>query len=165
MLSILATRKLYPDAEFCCITKLKEFMGMKIIPWEEIEDLMLRFFQWNEIPYHLNHWMCFSDWARFFFLGSYPDTLYLDTDCWILKRFDFENETKVRYSYGNICLLYAPGNGSASRFIALLKEQAKRNVGLLVDFANRLPEFAEPIPQEFYSHKRNYQEVSDAMEV
>jgi hypothetical protein len=147
--SIEATRALYPDADFFCITKLKAFMSFTVVPWFDLMEEMIRFLGFSSMPWRWNEWMCFSDWARFYWLGMNPNTLYLDTDARMLKRYEF-GDVPV-YSPRNICLLY-PGNCGA-RFLDLLKTRPR--VNLLLNLFIPLSAWAQPMPEGHFRHAKD----------
>lgn len=149
--AVHATLDLYPDAEYSCITRNKHFISdrFQIIPWDEILFQMLNHFGLRGVPYRWLDPVAFSDWARFWFLGLCGDTLYLDTDCRMLKRYDFGGEAVQ--SLGNICLLYTPKLPDRGKILRLQEERAKVNIGLLIDFAYKLGWKA--IPAEYFQHK------------
>ncbi len=154
--AIAETMNLYPEAEYYCITKMHHFFSdkFKVIPWMVVMEEMMLFFGFQTIPYEWNRYMCFSDWARFWYLGNNADTLYLDTDCRMLKRYDFANEWRILYPEGNICILYSPDNAKGERLLALLDEQARKHVGLLLGFYQKMnPEWSATIPNEYFRHK------------
>lgn len=147
---VTGTLSLYPDAEAFCITKAPKFMGMKVIPWMEVLGKMKAFFGFQKTPYAWNNPMCFSDWARFWFLANNDNTLYLDTDCRMKARFDFETNGAFVQSDGNICLLYAPKGWNGNSLLLKLKDRARERVNLLYDFRSKLD--AEKLPVWWYSH-------------
>jgi hypothetical protein len=69
--------KIYPEAKFQVITTLKEFFGMQIIDANEILDKLNDEFS---IGINLTDPICFSDYARYYWLARNPKTLYIDTD-------------------------------------------------------------------------------------
>lgn len=72
--------KIYPKANFICITADSEFYGMATVPFEH----------WIEkynIP--MSDMMGLSDYIRFDYLSENPDTLYLDTDTYCTKKMPF----------------------------------------------------------------------------
>jgi hypothetical protein len=154
--AIEATLELYPDAEYSCITRNKHFVSdqFSIIPWDEILFQMLNHFGLRNVPYRWLEPMTFSDWARFWHLSHTPDTLYLDTDCRMLTRYDFQAQGKAMYSPGNICLLYTPKGFDGRHFLDLMEARAKVNIGLLLDFHYKMrPEWAAPAPADCFRHK------------
>ena len=71
--------EVYPDANFKVITNLKEFFGFKIIDaYEILENLKVFNVDFNDPIW-------FSDYARYYWLCRYPNTLYLDTDTFCLS--------------------------------------------------------------------------------
>lgn len=154
--AIEATLSLYPEARASCITRLKHFVSdqFEIIPWDDILFQMMNHFGFRSIPYKWMDPVTFSDWARFWYLGNNGDTLYLDTDCKMLKRYAFEKEFKAIYSPGNICLLYAPDGFKRENFLAMLEARARQHVGILMDFAGKFGSaWAKEIPSEYFQHR------------
>lgn len=152
--AIAATMNLYPDAEYFCITTLGHFFSdaFKVISWDYVMDCMLRSFDFQERPYRWNEYMCFSDWARFWYLGNHGDTLYLDTDAQMLKRYEFGGD-KVIYPEREICLLYSPASEARIKLLDLLEQRAGQHVNLLIDFAGKLnPAWSTTISREFFHH-------------
>ena len=152
--AIASTMNLYPDANFLCITKLHHFFSdrFQVISWDSVMQEMKAHFKFKEIPYGWNGYMCFSDWARFWYLGNHGDTLYLDTDAKMLKRFEFGD--KVVCPKREICLLYCP-EGMGGNLISLLDARARQHVTLLLDFAEKMdPAWSEPISREYFHHYR-----------
>lgn len=143
---VKGTLSLYPDAEVYCITKAKIFPGMKVIPWEEMLGKMKAFLGLKRTPYAWHNPICFSDWARFFFLAHNPNTLYLDTDCRLKARFDFE--THAGAVHAGIFLLYAHYDGLP--LLRMLKDRASQRVNLLNDFGDKLG--WEALPSFWYQH-------------
>jgi hypothetical protein len=152
-----STMSLYPDAEYFCISRFPTFHSDRftMINWFEMMEQMRSHFGLKATPYRWQDPVCFSDWARFWFLGMNGDTLYLDTDAEMVKLFDFEAECKVVYSPGNICLLYTPKVFQREHFLVLQEAQAKKSIGLLMGFHTRFsPSWATAIPQEYFRHRR-----------
>lgn len=107
------TRALYPDADYYCVTEDNEIMPFaKKISWSKEKNKLKKFYGLKTFPKQWKNFITFSDWYRFYFLINNPNTLFLDTDCKMVKYFDFENEEKVIYAEQEICLLYAPKNNS-----------------------------------------------------
>lgn len=71
--------EVYPDASFKVITQLKEFFGMEIISLVEV----LRFLR--EYKIDLDNPLMFADYARYYWLSIYPNTLYIDTDAFCIS--------------------------------------------------------------------------------
>jgi hypothetical protein len=147
------TLDLYPDANVQCITQSDQFVSdhIGIIPWNEILFTMTSIFGFRDIPFRWHDPMTFSDWARFFWLGTHPDTLYLDTDCRMLKPYPFEDDGLMIHSPGNICLMYSPLTGLAARLLWILKNHQP---AILMDTIHHFhPSWSKPIPEEYFRHK------------
>lgn len=99
-------------------------------------------------PYEWLNPMCFSDWARFWFLAGHPNTLYLDTDCRMKARFEFEHHKEFVRGEGDIHLLYAPVGFRGAHMIHMLKE--RRRINLLHDFRNKLE--GDVLPRHWFTH-------------
>jgi len=144
-----ATELIYPDAEYICITKEPTFRGYTVIPWEEVGEALLRFKGWKTLPYHWNHPLIFSDWARFWFLGNCWDTLYLDTDARMLERIEFGE--KVRYSPNDTHVMYSPQNGAGGHLLPILREHSTpvfhHTIVYRFDSA-----WSEPLSRDSYHH-------------
>jgi hypothetical protein len=140
---------LYPDAKAFCITKQSEFMGMTVVPWENAKGQMAAFLRIPKDTYAWNDPMTFADWARFWFLAQNPNTLYLDTDCRMKARYDFE--THGRDTHAGIFLLYANAANEGLSILRMLRERAEQRVNLLNDFGEKLG--WEELPDHWYQHK------------
>lgn len=151
--AIEATTALYPEAKRLCITRQKAFLpGFEIVPWDNLRDSMTRHFGFRSPPYAWNNPVTFSDWARFFWLATHGDTLYLDTDAKMLKLYAFGPE--MVYSKGNICLLYVPKDFDGARFLSMLGRRAKLHVGILMDFAYKFDvRWSKPIDSSYFQHR------------
>lgn len=111
--AIAKTHVLYPDSKFLFMTKGTSIFDYQIIlNWEKEKRKMLKFYGLSSLPKEWESYMPFSDWFRFYFLINNPGTLFLDTDCWMNNRFDFENQDRIINPENEICLLYAPKNNS-----------------------------------------------------
>lgn len=153
-MAIRATQGIYPEASYACITRLPEFLGMRVIPWDEVAEEMRVFFGFKHLPYTWHDPRTFSDWARFWYLGTHGETLYLDTDARMTARYAFQKEFKVVYSPGNICLLYAPKGFKRENFLALQEKQAKIHPGQLMGFYRHFNQaWAKPIPEGYFIHR------------
>ena len=75
--------EVYPDFNFKVITGLKSFFGFETIKLEPIFEAIK---EYNVRPISDGHHMNFSDYARYYWLSNHPNTLYLDTDTWCIKR-------------------------------------------------------------------------------
>jgi hypothetical protein len=151
-----STMNLYPDAEYFCISTFPTFHSDRftVLNGSEMMDEMKNHFGFKSTPYRWQDPICFSDWARFWFLGMHGDTLYLDTDAEMLRVFNFEAENKMIYSPGNICLLYTPKGFLREHFLALEESQAKKSIGLLMGLHLKFnPSWATPIPPEYFRHR------------
>lgn len=146
-----ATEKLYPDAEYYCITKENAFRGYAVLEWEEIGWAVMRFKGLKEWPYRWNHPLVFSDWVRFWFLGHSWDTLYLDTDAQMLQRVEFGE--KVRYSPGDTHLMYAPPNGESRHLLEVLRAipTPAFHHTIVSQFG---PAWSSPVPKDWFHHGR-----------
>ncbi len=153
--AVKATLDIYPEAECICISQFPEFYSSRftMLDWFDIKDKMKAFLGLSATPYAWNHYMAFSDWARFWFLGHNPGSLYLDTDAKMLKRYDFDREHKALYSENNICALYSPANAKGENFLDMIQKRAKKNIGLLLDFHAKFGAWAKPLPAEYFQHK------------
>jgi hypothetical protein len=141
-----STACLYPDAEIFCITKASEFLGYRVISWDRLKAQMAAFLGVPKDTYAWNDPMTFADWARFYFLAMNPGTLYLDTDCRMKQRYDFQRPTQA-----GVFLLYVPPLFNGLPLLAKLKERAQKRVNLLNDFKDALG--WEEIPDHWYQHK------------
>jgi len=154
---ISATRAIYPNAKYACITKLNFFLeGFEVISWDDVLHQMVKDFNLSEVPRSWNRFMEFSDWARFWYLANNPNTMYSDTDCQMLKYFDFEKQIKFIYPKKEIFLLYSPQSGMGKNSMELLKYTLSKNItGLLLPIYTRLDKvpWATKIPDEYVSHK------------
>jgi hypothetical protein len=150
---IRATMGIYPEARYFCITRAGSFLGFSVISWEGIQKEMADYFGFKQIPYAWLDNRTFADWARFWYLGTHGETLYLDTDATMTARYPFENEYKVVYSPGNICLLYSPKGFKRENFLALQEKQARIHPGQLMGFHKQFNDvWAKPIPEGFFHH-------------
>jgi hypothetical protein len=115
---------------------------------------MTIYFGLKSIPYKWADYMTFSDWARFYWLSLHGDTLYLDTDAAMVKRYAFDQESKLVYSPRNICLLYASSVFPREHLLHLLETRARQHVGILLDLVGKFrPEWSKPIPSGFFRHR------------
>jgi hypothetical protein len=153
---IKRTLDLYPEAIPYCITRNKSFVSerFQIIPWDPLLIEMADYFAFKQMPYRWHEPVTFSDWARFYWLALHGDTLYLDTDAAMVKRYAFDREYKLVYSPRNICLLYAPAVFPREHLLSLLAARARQHVGILLDLVGKFrPEWSKPIPSEFFQHR------------
>lgn len=151
-----STMSFYPDAEYVCISQFPTFHSSRfhMVNWFDVMDQMKAHFNLKEIPFRWRDPVCFSDWARFWWLGIYGNTLYLDTDAKMVRYYDFEAETKVIHSPDNICLLYSPKGFARGHFLKLQEAQAKRYMGILMGIHTRFsPEWSKPIPPDYFEHR------------
>lgn len=146
--AVQSALSLYPDAQAFCITKQSEFLGMKVVPWENIKAQISAFLAIPRDPYAWLDPMTFADWARFWFLAQHPNTLYLDTDCRMKARYDFE--THGRNMRAGIFLLYANVGSDGLSLLRMLKERAQHRINLLNDFGPKLG--WEELPERWYQH-------------
>lgn len=154
--AIAETMLVYPDAEYVCITKQKAFLDPKIkcIDPQVVIDQMKVYFELKETPEVWKEYLIFSEWARYFYIANNPDTLYLDTDCRMLKQFDFNKAEKVLNPSLDIFLLYSPQNGIGKEILPILKEQAKKCIANTVFLARTIkPAWAGEMPGEYFKHK------------
>ena len=68
---------IYPTAHFQVITTMKEFFNMQVIEANDISNNLNDEFS---IGITLHDPICFSDYARYYWLARNPQTLYIDTD-------------------------------------------------------------------------------------
>ena len=150
---IRATMEIYPEARYFCITRADSFLGFSVIPWDEIQREMVSHFGFKRTPYAWLDHRTFADWARFWYLGTHEDTLYLDTDATMTARYPFEGEDRMIYSPGNICLLYVPKGFRRERFLSMQERQAKIHPGQLLRFYTQFESaWAKPMPKGFFHH-------------
>ena len=76
----------YPMAKFTVITKLKEFYGMKIVHPDDYE-----------VGVDPEDYISYSDYARLKWLSENEDTLYIDTDTWCNKPYEFTDKMGSAY--------------------------------------------------------------------
>lgn len=154
---ISATMKIYPDAEYLCITKSPEFFSsaFTVISWKKVMDEMIEYFKIRSVPYNWTKYMIFSDWARFWFLSHNGDTLYLDTDARMLKKIDFTDEKMILLPSNEICVLYSPDSENKNHFLRLLKERLMggHGLGILYHLSSSFdPAWSKRIPREYFQH-------------
>lgn len=145
---VSAALSLYPDAEFACITMSSSFYSaaIKVIPWDMVKAQLSAFLGVPKDAYAWHDPMCFSDWARFWFLANNPDTLYLDTDCRMKARFDFRD----RPMHAGIFLLYTHAGSDGSALMRMLKARAGKRINVLNDFGDKLG--WDELPPFWYHH-------------
>jgi hypothetical protein len=154
--AIAETMAIYPNAEYICITKQKTFIDpkFKCIDPQEIIEQMLTYFGLVEIPERWKTYLIFSEWARYFYIAQNPGTLYLDTDCRMLKQYDFENEKKVLNPHNEIYLIYSTQSGIAKEILPIMKEQVKKVIASTILFAHLMnPLWGAEMPPEYFKHK------------
>jgi len=76
--------EMYPEANFKCITTLKDFYGMELIDANELCTKMESEGYYSDI----DNFMALSDEMRFYWLARNKNTLYLDTDTYCSERFE-----------------------------------------------------------------------------
>jgi hypothetical protein len=145
---VASALSLYPDARPLCITRASSFYSpaFKVIPWDSVMGQLAAFLRVPKDAYAWTDPMCFSDWARFWFLAHNPDTLYLDTDCRLKARFDF----KDRPMHAGIFLLYASAGFDGLALLRMLKARSEKRLNLLNDFGEKLG--WEELPAFWYQH-------------
>lgn len=86
-------KEIYPEANFQCITTLKEFHGMEIISAEKVLSDMHKLGLYGDLTSHMST----SDEMRFYWLMNNENTLYLDSDTYCTKKYDFtEKASKMK---------------------------------------------------------------------
>ena len=147
--AIASTMALYPEAQYFCITDQKYFVSPKIgcIDPQSIIDDMMRYFGFKVMPGQWKSPVILSDWARFFYLSVNPNALYLDTDCRMVKRFDFEGQANCLHAESDYYLIYSPKAGVDFR--PMMKNQAP---GLLVGMAAKIT-WWKPLSGLYYKHR------------
>lgn len=76
--------ELYPEANFKCITTLKEFYGMELIDANALCEEMEAEGYYSD----MENFMVLSDEMRFWWLARNKNTLYMDTDTFCIKPFE-----------------------------------------------------------------------------
>lgn len=155
--TIEQVHELYPDANFLLLTNGNPLLPyQKIINWEEEKERMIKFYNLSFFPTQWNEYMAFSDWYRFYYLINNPNTLFLDTDCRMLKHFDFEKEDKIIYTYNEICLLYSPSNNSFGNLKKILDRYIELKLyGLLVSLSLHIENqsFTKNLDNSYFKHE------------
>lgn len=155
--AIKKTVSLYPDADFYWVTNgAVPFPNMKRIEWNDQLEKMQKFYGIDHCPDRWRDWMIFSDWFRFFFLITNPNTLYLDTDCGLVEPFDFESQKVLIYPFEEICLMYNPkGNPMRCIMPALKRSIARGKFTTLLHFYFHVKNIpgAQMLPGFYYRHK------------
>lgn len=148
----------YPDGEFHCISRSKSFFcsEFKVIDWEDTVSEIEGFFCLKDVGKFISY-IYFSDWARFLFLAQNPDTLYMDTDVKLLKKYDFDKEEKFLKPKNEICILYAPKNGAASNMVPILRKKLERRpvYRMLYNIGRRMDgDWHTDISRDYFYHWR-----------
>jgi hypothetical protein len=146
---------LYPECTFTCLTNSSPLPFLFPVPWDKSLREVATFFSISEIPKQWDNFMAFSDWYRFYYLINHPDTLYLDTDCKLNVRYDFESKGNLIYPENEIFLLYAPSNGIFAKMKLLLERYALlKCYGTLLGIRAYLQgkDFTEILDESVYSH-------------
>lgn len=127
--------ELYPNAEYFCISKKDFFFSsdFKIIDWDSMVLEIENYFPFGKLHGISNS----SDWMRFWYLAHNPQTLYMDTDVFLNRFFDFESKTKPMFPTRDIYILYsgaeqAFGNRAKSLMMAEPAQHHARTFGHLV---------------------------------
>jgi len=81
---IRRAKELYPEANFKCITNLKEFYGMELINADELCSQMELEGYYSDT----DNFMALSDEMRFYWLANHKNTLYMDTDTYCVERLE-----------------------------------------------------------------------------
>ena len=89
MRCIQRATEVYPDAQFVAITNKPEVFPecFRFITCAEDKEELLDVYDTKDDRDRINrHYIFFSDYARMHYLANNPDTLYIDTDTYCLKR-------------------------------------------------------------------------------
>jgi len=118
--------ELYPEANFKCITTLKDFYGMEIIDAEEVAAKMKSEGYYSDI----DNFIALSDEMRFWWLARNKNTLYLDTDIYCVDKFNTDNTPKKS------CIEALWNGDNYLPFIKILETRAKGE--LFIDIEEKL---------------------------
>lgn len=139
---IFRAKKLYPEAKVKIISSSKKLFDFDIIDAHEIKEKLKE-----------NNWFCkfedyilFSDYARFYWLMNYKNTLYLDTDTWCKRRYEYTNKV------GNLGI-EAIWNGNSTNFIKNVFNQRVNNRDPLIRLNKIFIEFGSICLSEYFEHK------------